>query len=295
MKRRDGPKAGSSAFTVQKVDDYPLAQQVPQEKLELEESTRPLTSSKTRECRRSISRFLQLLAGGPQKGQFPTPHRAPRRLRHGNRLGAKKRARAGVSKGRALREPWPPTAGQCPRDRDCDLPTAQLAPAEAPAASPRTGAGGSGRCRKTQRILGEPGSRTWDCGVPRDRLCNRQGPQPGQGRRPRGTSASRALPAAEPEDHWPLLHVAPPPLTTTPPSWERASLGPLVGPAPEAARTGCASSKTAASRPATLECVHRRQRPAGVSAPFGDQASQRASEFLRRKTPPLVFSSPAGG
>lgn len=69
-------------------------------------------------------------------------------------------------KGRAPRKTRPSTAGQCPGVAIASSPPPRLAPAEALAASPRTGADGSGRCRKAQRILGEPGSRTWDCGIP---------------------------------------------------------------------------------------------------------------------------------
>lgn len=292
---------------MQKVDNYPqLNKSLKGGRLELEESTRPFTS-KTRGCRLSISQFLQLLAEGPQKGQFPTPHRAPRR-RHGNKLGAKKRPAQGwvrgspenpASHGRAV----PSVSRQRPPHRP------DLHPPRPPAASPRTGAGGSGRCLKAQRILGEPGSRTWDCAVPRDRLCNRQGPQPGQGRRPRGTSASPVLPAAQPG-----RSLAATPCGTALPDAAATMLG--AG-KPLAAGGTCSRSlphwrrklKTAASRPAALACMrgHRRRRAgvsapflnqAGQRAPFLDQAGQRSSEaslVLRRTAPPLACSSPTGG
>lgn len=58
------------------------------------------------------------------------------------------------------------------------------------------------------------------------------------------------------KDHWSLRHVAPPSLTTTPPSWERASLRPLAGPTPEATRTGCGSSSPLrAAQPPLRACV----------------------------------------
>lgn len=244
----------------------------------------------------SIFQSLQLLAEGPQNSQFPTPHRTPCR-RHGNRAPRSAPAQGWV-RGALSGKPGLPRLASALGVATATSPPPRLAPAEALAASPRTGAGSSGRCRKAQRILGEPGSRRWDCGVPRDRLCNRQGPQPGQGRRPRGTSASRTLPAAQPGRSLVAAHVAPPSLTTTPPSWERASWRGLGDPHSRSCPHQLRKLKSSASSPAALACMRGRRRGAEVSAPFRDQAGQtslEASQVLRRTAPPLACSSLAGG
>ncbi|XP_035304138.1 zinc finger protein 597 isoform X3 [Cricetulus griseus] len=184
--------------------------------------------------------FLQSLAEGPRKGQFPTPLRAPRRCRrHGNDWALRSAAAQRSVEGRALREPGLSRPASALGVAAATSPPPRLAPAEAPAASPRTGAGGSGRRRGAQRILGKPGRRTWNCGSPRDGLCNRQGPQPGRRRRPAALPPLVRCRRLSPEDHWPLHHVVPPSLTLTPPSWERA---PPAVPGlcdPKAARAGC--------------------------------------------------------
>lgn len=174
-------------------------------------------------------------------------------------------------------------------------PPPRLAPAEGLAASPRTGAGSSGRCRKAQRILGEPGSRTWDCGVPRDRLCNRQGPQPGQGRRPCGTSASRALPAAQPGRS---LVAGPCSTALLDDDATILGAGRLAGDPLPKLPAPAAEAQVLCERP-SRPCVHAWTPVEGRgSAPFCDLAGQRspeASQVLRRTAPPLACSSSAGG
>lgn len=121
---------------------------------------------------------------------------------------------------------------------------------------------------RAQRILGEPGSRTWDCGV-----SPATGYVTGRGRSRDREGGPAALPPLalsrqrSPEAHWPLGHVAPPSLTTPPPSWERASLGQLAALSrshPQRPR----KLRRVAGRRAALECVRAwTRRQAGVPAP----------------------------
>ncbi|XP_042139549.1 uncharacterized protein LOC121831710 [Peromyscus maniculatus bairdii] len=143
--------------------------------------------------------FLRSLAERPRKGQLPTPLRAPAAAAAAATETAwalRSRAAQGSVEGRTRSLGNP--ASQCPRGRRCDLPTAPTCT--------RRGLGcltsdGSRRQRTASRGSAHPGGAgkpDVELRGPRDGLCNRQGPQPGRRRRPRGTSASRAPPAAQP-------------------------------------------------------------------------------------------------
>nr|XP_021488055.1 basic proline-rich protein-like [Meriones unguiculatus] len=204
----------------------------------------------------------------PPRPSPPPPHR----------LGATKCTTQGWGAGRALRETLPPPAGQCPPGRRANahrpdlhpprprLPHLGREPAAADGVAGSAHPGGAGKPDVGLR------------GLPCDGLCNRQGPQPGQRRRPRGTSASRAQPAAQPgsslaagpcgtalpDDTATILGAGKP----------RAAGGPL--PKPPAAAAEAQESCRPPSRPRVRACVD----PAAGRGPcaFRDQAARRSQE-----------------
>ncbi|KAM7333035.1 hypothetical protein ACRRTK_006355 [Alexandromys fortis] len=154
-------------------------------------------------------------------------------------------AAQGSVEGRSLRETRPPTAGQCPRGRSCDLPTAPTCTRRGPGCLTSDG---SRRQRTALRGSAHPGGD----GKPDVEL---RAPPPratgyvtGRGRSRDGEGGPAALPPLvlrrrrSPEDHWPLHHVAPPSLTPTPPSWERARPAAPGSSVPKVARAGCRSA-----------------------------------------------------
>lgn len=194
--------------------------------LQRSEATRPPHLRQTRRMPPFHFQFLRSLTEGPRKDQLPTPLRTPRRRRrHGNKLGAKKRGRAGDcrrtrSSGNPASHGWPVPSGsrlRPPHRPDLYPPRPRL---------PHLG-------REPAAADGVAGlSASWGR---REAGRGTEGPPPratgyvtGRGRSRDGEGGPAALPPLvlrrrrSPEDHWSLHHVASPSLTPTPPSWERA-------------------------------------------------------------------------
>lgn len=170
--------------------------------LQRSEATRPPHLRQTQRMPPFHFQFLRSLTEGPRKDQLPTPLRTPRRRRrHGNKLDAKKRGRAGDcrrtrSSGNPASHGWPVPSGsrlRPPHRPDLHPPRPRLPHLGREPAAADGVAGLSASWGRREAGRGTEGPPT-----PRDWLCNRQGPQPGRRRRPRGTSASRAPPAAQP-------------------------------------------------------------------------------------------------